>query len=89
MSGFSNLQSVAQAFSTVAAPSPKKSKRHYTPPFSLRFTVEERKRLDEMAGNQLLGSYIRDRILGEQTESAANSKNLHLIPPYWLWYWVN
>jgi hypothetical protein len=60
MSGFNKLHSVARVFSTAAAPSPKKSKRRYTP-VSLRFTVEERKRLDELAGNQPLGSYIRDR----------------------------
>ncbi|MDQ3185919.1 MAG: hypothetical protein M3Q16_05540, partial [Pseudomonadota bacterium] len=64
MSGFTNVLSVARAFSTAAALPPKRSKRRYTPPFSLRFTTEERKRLDEMAGNQPLGSYIRDRILG-------------------------
>ena len=74
MSGSSDLQSIARAFSTTAAPSPKKSKRRDTPPFSLRLTVEERKRLDELAGNQPLGSYIRDRILGEQTEKRRKVK---------------
>ncbi|SHL85368.1 hypothetical protein SAMN05216428_10797 [Nitrosospira sp. Nsp11] len=74
MSGFSDLQSAAQAFSAAARPSPKKSKRRYTPPFSLRLTVEERKRLDELAGNQPLGSYIRNRILGEQTEKRRKVK---------------
>jgi hypothetical protein len=74
MSGFSDVQLVARAFSTAAAPSPKKSKRRSTPPFSLRFTIEERKRLDEMAGNQPLGSYIRDRLLGEQTEKRRKTR---------------
>jgi hypothetical protein len=74
MSGFSNFQTVARAFSTAAAPSRKKSKRRYTPPFSLRLTVEERKRLDELAGNQPLGSYIRNRLLGEQTEKRRKVK---------------
>jgi hypothetical protein len=74
MSGFSDLQSVARAFSTAAAPSRKKSKRRSTPPFSLRLTVEERQRLDELAGNQPLGSYIRDRLLGEQTEKRRKVK---------------
>ena len=74
MSGFSDLQSAARAFTAAAAPSPKKSKRRYTPPFSLRFTVEERRRLDEMAGNQPLGSYIRDRLLGEQTEKRRKTR---------------
>ena len=52
MTGFNDALSVARAFSTAAGPSPKKSKRRYTPPFSLRLTVEECKRLDELAGNQ-------------------------------------
>ncbi|KIO48300.1 hypothetical protein [Nitrosospira sp. NpAV] len=74
MSGFSNISSAARAFSTAAAPSPKKSKWRSTPPFSLRLTVEERKRLDELAGNQPLGSYIRGRLLGEQTEKRRKIK---------------
>ncbi len=67
MSGSNNASSVAQAFSAAAVPSKKPKQRRYTPPFSLRFTIEERKRLDEMAGNQPLGAYIRSRLLGEQT----------------------
>jgi hypothetical protein len=47
MSGFSNVQTATRAFSTAAALSPKKSKRRYTPPFSLRLIIEERKRMDE------------------------------------------
>lgn len=74
MSGFTDIPSAVQAFSAATAPLPKKSKRRYTPPFSLRFTIEERKRLDEMAGNQPLGSYIRDRLLGEQTEKRRKVK---------------
>ena len=74
MSGFNDFQSVARAFSAAAASSPKKSKRRSTPPFSLRLTVEERKRLDELAGNQPLGSYIRNRVLSEQTEKRRKIK---------------
>jgi hypothetical protein len=74
MSGFSNISSATRAFTTAAEPFPKNPKRRYTPPFSLRLTVEERKRLDELAGNQPLGSYIRDRILGEQTEKRRKVK---------------
>jgi hypothetical protein len=77
VSGFNDLQSVARAFSTAAGPSPKKSKRRYTPPFSLRFTIEERKRLNEMAGTQPLGSYIRDRLLGEQVEKRRKIRKPH------------
>lgn len=74
MNGSTNTFSVAKAFSNSAASSRNKSKRRYIPPFSLRLTAEERKRLDEMAGNQPLGSYIRDRLLGEQTEKRRKIK---------------
>ena len=74
MSGSINTLSVADAFSVSATRPRKKPKRRYAPPFSLRLTVEERKRLDEMAGNQPLGSYIRDRLLGEQTEKRRKVK---------------
>jgi hypothetical protein len=74
MSGFDNAPSVAQAFSAAATRPPKKSKRRYTPPFSLRLTTQERKRLDEMAGNQPLGSYIRNRLFGERVEKRRTVK---------------
>ncbi len=75
MSGSTDIQSVAETFlATAAPPSRNKPKRRYTPPFSMRFTVEERKRLDEMAGGQPLGSYIRDRLLGEQVEKRRKVK---------------
>ncbi len=74
MSGFPNIQSVKRAFSAAAAHSPKKSKRRYTPPFSLRFTIDERKRLDEMAGNQPLGSYIRNRLFNEHVDKRRTVK---------------
>ena len=32
------------------------------PPFSLRLTFEERARLEELAGNEPLGSYIKRRV---------------------------
>ncbi|SEN51095.1 hypothetical protein [Nitrosomonas marina] len=74
MNGSINTLSVGDAFSVSAALPRNKPKRRYTPPFSLRLTVEERKRLDEMAGNQPLGSYIRDRLLGEKTEKRRKVK---------------
>lgn len=74
MSGSPNTLSVGDAFSVSAARPRKKPKRRYTPPFSLRLTVEERKRLDEMAGNQPLGSYIRDRLFGEKAEKRRKVK---------------
>lgn len=35
------------------------------PPFSLRLTFEERARLEELAGDMPLGSYIKDRVFNE------------------------
>ncbi|SEP93299.1 hypothetical protein [Nitrosomonas ureae] len=74
MSGFNNIQSVKQAFSTAVTKSPKSPKRRYTPPFSLRLTIDERKRLDEMAGNQPLGSFIRNRLFNEHVEKRRTIK---------------
>lgn len=74
MSGFPNIQSVKRAFSAASAQSPKKAKRRYTPPFSLRLTIDERKRLDQMAGNQPLGSYIRNRLFNEHVEKRRTVK---------------
>ncbi len=74
MSGFPNIQSVKQAFSTAATKSPKKPKRRYTPPFSLRLTLDERKKLDEMAGSQPLALFIRNRLFGEQVEKRRTVK---------------
>ncbi len=34
-------------------------------PFSIRFTKEERARLEKAAGSRTLGAYIRDRLLSE------------------------
>jgi hypothetical protein len=74
MSGPTNTLSVADAFSVSAARARNKRKRRYTPPFSLRLTVEERKRLDEMSDNQPLGSYIRDRLFGEKADKRRKVK---------------
>lgn len=74
MSGPVNTQSVTGEFAASTTPPRNKPKRRYTPPFSMRFTVEERKRLDEMAGGQPLGSYIRNRLLGEQVEKRRKVK---------------
>ena len=68
MSGFNNASSVAQAFSAAATLPPQKSKRRYTPPFSLRLTLDERKKLDEMAGSLPLASFIHNRLFSEQVE---------------------
>lgn len=35
------------------------------PPFSIRFTFEERARLDQERGNKSLAAYIRHRLFGK------------------------
>lgn len=45
--------------------SDKNQKRIYPPPFSLRFTFEERARLEKDAAGMSLGGYIRARLFGE------------------------
>lgn len=42
-----------------------RARKKTPPPFSLRLTAEERARLERMAGSKPLGTYIRDRLLGE------------------------
>ena len=37
----------------------------YPPPFSIRFTFEERARLDVERGNRPLSAYIRERLFGD------------------------
>ena len=41
------------------------------PPFSLRFTAEERAELDHRAGNKPLGQYIREKLFGEAASPRA------------------
>lgn len=40
-------------------------------PFSLRLTFEERARLNALAGDRPLGSFIRDRLLGDEVDKRA------------------
>lgn len=40
-------------------------------PFSLRLTFAERAKLNAMAGDRPLGSYIRDRLLGDEADKRA------------------
>ena len=47
------------------------------PPFSIRFTVEERARLDREAGNRPLSAHIRSKLFGQ---SAATRKGVQRRP---------
>jgi len=51
--------------------------RKKTPPFSLRLTFEERARLEELAGNEPLGAYIKRKVFdgkGAGTKRARSRK---------------
>lgn len=54
-------------FNEIAAmkASPKAERPKYPPPYSIRFTFEERARLDAERGRTALAAYIRERLFGE------------------------
>ena len=60
-------------FSKAAAVEPEK--KAYPPPFSLRLTFDERSRLDAERGSKPLGTYIRERLLGEDAAPRKRSGN--------------
>ncbi|SEJ66218.1 hypothetical protein SAMN05421762_2129 [Pseudooceanicola nitratireducens] len=43
----------------------KDQRPKYPPPFSLRFTFDERAKLDMLRGSMPLGRYIREQLLGD------------------------
>ena len=61
MSGVSNIS----AFEKAAARRNRPQKRKTPPPFSIRFTEQERARLDREAGNHPLSVHIRKKLFGE------------------------
>ena len=44
---------------------PNSKRPKYPPPFSIRFTFEERARLDERRGREPLSSFIRGQLFGD------------------------
>ena len=52
-----------------AAGTPRQPSSQKPTPFSLRLSAEERAYLDELAGSRPLGSYIREKLLGERAET--------------------
>ena len=44
------------------------SNKKYPPPFSLRLTFEERKQLEDLAGDMTLGPYVRSQLFGANTK---------------------
>jgi hypothetical protein len=55
------MTSLRRDFRKAAGQAPRK----YPPPFSLRLTAAERARLESDAAGKTLGTYIRERLLGE------------------------
>ena len=53
---------------------PKDQERKYPPPFSMRFTEDERKTLELAAGNRPLGAYIRWLIFKEEMPEMPKSR---------------
>jgi len=70
----SRRPSLASAhFRDAAAPPATTGKRTVTRPFSIRFTEEERARLERRAGRKPLGAYIRAKLLGEEETKRRSS----------------
>ena len=74
MSGSNNALSVADAFLASAALPRNKTKRRYTPPFSMRLSKSERDFLDEHSGSQSWAAYIRGCVFGQQAEKRRKVK---------------
>lgn len=51
------------------------AKTVYPPPFSMRFTRQERARLDVLRGNKSLSAYIRQQLLGKDAAPRKGSGN--------------
>ena len=56
------MSTLGRNFNKIANPEAKKA--DYPPPFSIRFTFEERARLDAERGDKSLAAYIRERLFG-------------------------
>jgi hypothetical protein len=63
--GFAGIKDI---FRKSVSPQKKRARKKTAAPFSLRLTLDERARLNEQAGSQPLGSYIRSRLFGKDTE---------------------
>lgn len=67
-------ETFGQAAAGTAPESQKTRKPHKLKPFSIRFSREERAYLEERAGKQPLGAYIRDQLLGEKAQKRRKSR---------------
>lgn len=70
-----NLSETFGQAAAVAAPEGKRPRKpHKLKPFSIRFSREERAYLEELAGKQPLGAYIRDQLLGDKAQKRRKSR---------------
>ena len=75
MNGSSHFPKLSRSFGEAAATRQRKqSQRRKCPPFSLRLTPEERQHLDELAGQQSVGAYIREQVFGDNQEKRRRSR---------------
>jgi hypothetical protein len=58
---------VSGAFQGVSVPGTRRARETTAPPFSLRLTFEERARLEQEAGDQPIGAYIRGKLFDGKT----------------------
>jgi hypothetical protein len=68
MSANVDTQGLHEHFAEAAGAKAAPSRQQPAARFSLRLTPQERQTLNELAGNQSLGQYIRSRLLGEATK---------------------
>ncbi len=65
---------LGKAFNGAVAAPASTDKTKAAAPFSIRFTPEERSRLEAEAGQQPLGAFIRLRLLGEAADKRRRSR---------------
>jgi len=65
---------ITEIFGKSVSPKKDRARRKSASPFSLRLTDEKRARLNEQAGSQPLGAYIRSRIFGKNTEKRRQTR---------------
>lgn len=68
------LPDLTSAFRPAAQGVEAPLKRKSSPPYSLRLTARERARVEEMAGSQPIGAYIRARLFGEDADARRKSR---------------
>lgn len=65
MTASQEIPTLQNAFNSAVTHKPRKKSKPLAP-FSLRLSTEEKAYLKERAGNQPLGAYIREQILGDK-----------------------